>query len=173
MDMFWFLAGVEEQLPELLEDERGWTGVDVDYHPPRVERLWRQLGDIRVYLHRIHYCDPGEALFHPHPWPSAMKVLKGQYKMAVGYGGGDTPPPVAARLLLGPGSEYEMTNQDAWHYVRPTEEGGTVLTLMVTGLPWKLKRWVPKSEAPLKPLSDVARSYMFTEFRFHYPRNGS
>ena len=51
---------------------------------------WR---DCRIYLHRIYPCAPGEALFHPHLWPSAMRILSGEYEMAVGYGAGRVPRP--------------------------------------------------------------------------------
>ena len=69
------LAAVERGLPALLRDEGAWKSLLVDYHPPTVERLWRPWGAGRVYLHRIHPCARAEALFHPHPWPSAMRVL--------------------------------------------------------------------------------------------------
>lgn len=34
-----------------------WNSIDVDYYPPRVERLWLQLGKDRLYLHKIHKTD--------------------------------------------------------------------------------------------------------------------
>ena len=82
------LEAVEQKLPELLRDEAGWNSLFIDYHPPTVERLWRTWGEYRVSLHRIHPCERGTALFHPHPWPSAMRILSGEYEMAVGYGSG-------------------------------------------------------------------------------------
>src|SRR5262245_5320802 len=88
------LRRFEQKLPDLLADPAGWETVDVDYEPPRVERLWRQLEpDVRAFLHRIHPCE--RALFHPHPWPSAVKIVSGTYEMLVGYGAGETPPPLA------------------------------------------------------------------------------
>ena len=95
------LIEVEQALPQLLQDESGWQSVLVDYHPPTVERLWTTWQGFRVYLHRIHPCEREQALFHPHPWPSAMRVLEGDYEMAVGFGAGMEAPPVAALMIAG------------------------------------------------------------------------
>lgn len=159
------LARVEGELPQLLLDEAGWQSVDVDYHPPRVERLWRRWGDHRVYLHRIHPCGREDALFHPHPWPSAMRVLEGEYEMAVGFGAGTTLPPVAALMVTRGDFRYEMTHPDAWHYVRPL--GAPTLSVMVTGRPWD--REAPRSEKPLHPLRPEAAAELLRVFRAWYP----
>ncbi|MCL5996822.1 MAG: hypothetical protein M1546_12315 [Chloroflexi bacterium] len=159
------LYTVEKELPILLQDEGAWKSLYVDYHPPIVERLWLGWREYRVNLHRIHPCGPGEALFHPHPWPSAMRVLVGEYEMAVGYGQGDTPPPIAVLMIASTEFCYEMTEPDAWHYVRPI--GGPTLSLMVTGKPWE--RWSPRSEKPLHPLSAEQRDLIFRFFRARYP----
>lgn len=156
------LSRVEAALPSLLPKRDQWNSVFVDYHPPFVKRLWTPFegGDYRIYLHCILPCERGTALFHPHPWPSAMVVLQGTYEMAIGHGKGDTPPPVAATLMLGPNSRYEMTDPDSWHYVRPI--GEQVLSLMVTGKPWG--RAAPMSATPLHPLSDSSRRSLFASF---------
>jgi hypothetical protein len=146
------LAAVELELPTLLKEIDGWQSLDIDYHPPFVERVWRQWGEFRIALHRIHPCSSAEALFHPHPWPSAMRILSGTYEMAVGYGAGDTPPPIAARFVASGADmdvRYEMTDPDAWHYVRPI--GEPTYSVMLTGRPWA--RIAPQSEHPLKPLA--------------------
>lgn len=158
------LRRVEEVLPELLLDEAGWETLFVDYHPPYVERLWRPWFGYRVYLHRIHPCSVAEALFHPHPWPSAMRIVSGTYEMAVGFGEGEKVPPTAARIILSTGSEYEMTHPDGWHYVRPL--GRPALSLMVTGTPWD--RSSPKSEKALSPLTTAKRDEILKFFREYY-----
>jgi hypothetical protein len=159
------LYAVEQVLPALLLDEGAWRSLYVDYHPPTVERLWRDWKEYRISLHRIHPCPPGEALFHPHPWPSAMRILSGEYEMAVGYGKGETPPPVAALMIAAGDFRYEMTDPDAWHYVRPLR--GPTMSLMVTGQPWE--RWSPKSEKPLHPLDAAACQEILRFFRGRYP----
>jgi hypothetical protein len=148
-------------LPGWLGDVASWESLDIDYHPPRVERLYRAWGVHRVYLHALHPCAPEQALFHPHPWPSAMRVLSGRYEMGVGYGRGEQAPPVAARLVGGPGLEYEMTEPDAWHYVRPVD--GIALSVMLTGQPWG--RPAPRSERPLRPLSRERAQQLLEQFR--------
>jgi hypothetical protein len=109
-------------------------------------------------------CEPGEALFHPHPWPSAMRILEGTYEMAVGHGAGSTAPPIAARIIASGDFRYEMTDPDAWHYVRPI--GRPSLSIMVTGKPWP--RVSPGAGEPLQPLDDARRGVLFDWFRARY-----
>lgn len=87
--MLELLARLKLELPDLLIDDTAWQGFYIDYHLPIVERLWRQWNEYRVYLHRIHPCKSEDALFHPHPWPSAMEIVSGAYEMIVGYGQGN------------------------------------------------------------------------------------
>jgi hypothetical protein len=158
------LHRVETQLPAMLQEEAEWNSLYIDYHPPIVERLWRQWFDFRIYLHRIHPCEAGEALFHPHPWPSAMRVLDGTYEMAVGYGAGEQEPPIAARILLPAGSEYEMTDPHGWHYVRPI--ASPTMSLMIAGKPWN--RPGPKSGKVLNPLAEGQKEAILAFFREYY-----
>jgi len=160
------LLRIETELPSLLLDEAGWRSLDINYHPPRVERLWRSWNAFRVSLHRIHPCDPEDALFHPHPWPSAMRVLDGVYEMAIGYGSGSTPPPVAARIITRGDLRYEMTDIDSWHYVRPIER--PAMTIMVTGRPWDRDAAGAEPTAPLSPLSETTRAEMLAWYREFY-----
>jgi hypothetical protein len=163
------LAALEAELPHLLSSRDGWQSLDINYHPPFVERVWRPWGDFRIALHRIHPCAPEEALFHPHPWPSAMRILAGAYEMAIGYGEGDEPPPIAARLVAA-GEDmnvrYEMTDPDAWHYVRPIE--GPTYSVMITGRPWA--RRAPQSEHPLRPLAEDKIVELLAWYANRYPR---
>lgn len=130
------------ELPALLTSPHGWTGIRIDYHPPFVDRVWRPWRNCRLSIHRIHPCAPEDALFHPHPWPSAMRILAGRYAMNLGYGEGIVAPPVCARAIMIAGASYEMTDRDAWHDVRPL--GGPVLTVMLSGTPWQ-------REMPVEP----------------------
>ena len=120
------------KLMELLEDYSIWHSLDIDYHPPHVERLWCQLGKYRLYLHFIHPCTREQALFHPHPWPSVIHVIEGEYEMGMGYG---TEEPEIFSTILSQGSMYyEMPHRDGWHYVRPTKS--VCSSIMLTGEPW-------------------------------------
>jgi hypothetical protein len=159
------LAAVEHVLPQLLQDESSWRSLYVDYHPPVVERLWILWREYRVSLHRIHPCEREQALFHPHPWPSAMRVLEGDYEMAVGFGAGVETPPVAALMIAQGDFRYEMTHPDSWHYVRPL--GRPSLSVMVTGKPWA--REAPRSSKPLQPLRAAQVAELFRLFRARYP----
>lgn len=155
------LARVKGELPELLIDADAWQSFYINYHPPTVERLWRQWGEYRVYLHKIYPCEPEKALFHPHPWPSAMEVISGRYEMTIGYGEGNNPPPVAAKVVLVAGSTYEMTEINGWHAVRPLNKPS--LSLMVTGPPWN--RWSPSGEIKPGPLTGSEKIILLNHFR--------
>jgi hypothetical protein len=138
--MLEILHRVEENIESLINDHAAWRTKRVDYTPPVVDRVYRDLDldgvNYRIYLHRIHPCD--EAFYHPHPWPSAVRVIgakSSSYEMAVGFGPSDGPPPPhAARLIVKHGMQYEMTHTDGWHYVRVTGEPS--ISLMVSGPVW-------------------------------------
>jgi hypothetical protein len=155
-------------LPDLLRKPDSWQSLFVDYEPPFVERLWTAVtvdGEpYRVFLHRIHPAELDRCLFHPHPWPSAIKILSGTYLMNCGYGPGMEPPPVSMRLKLATGTSYEMAHPDGWHCVSPVGEPSC--SLMVTGAPWtRLSHKPTKTLQPLAP--DVAEN-LLTFFRRAY-----
>ncbi len=158
------LDQVEKELPRLLAEKDQWQSLNINYHPPFVERVYRSWEGYRIYLHKIHPCGPGEALFHPHPWPSAMHILSGKYEMAVGYGSSDTPPPEAVKLIASGDLKYEMTDINSWHYVRPIDE--MAMTLMVTGKPWRRK--APGKNQDLVPLLSEAKEEIIAFFRDYF-----
>lgn len=109
-----------------------WKTLYVDYAPPTVERAWIPYKtDYRLCIHRIHPCDPALALYHPHPWPSAVFMCDGEYEMITGYGDPKgPPPPVSHRFIVKPGTRYEMVDPNAWHAVIPTKKPSISLMLM-------------------------------------------
>lgn len=161
--MLKILAEYEAMLPELLEDASAWSSKCIDYHPPKVERVYRDHGGYRVNLHRTHPCALGEALFHPHPWPSAMLIADGAYRMRVGYGAGVKTPPIAATLILERGTRYEMIDPDAWHDVTPASNT-PAYSLMVTGAPWSRDAPVMPSVV-LPPLEPQAKRSILEFFK--------
>lgn len=143
--MLHILHAAEAKLNELLADTNAWGSKKIDYTPPVVDRLYRDWVvdgvTYRVNLHKVYPCD--EAFFHPHPWPSAVRVLPvpgSTYEMAVGYGAGLDDPPRAMLLRLPGGTEYEMVEPNGWHSVRVV--GAPSYSLMVTGPIWD--RQVPR-----------------------------
>jgi len=163
------LCRVEMELPELLNDSESeaWHSVYIDYHPPFVARLWRPFEDeYRIYLHQIFPCQPGEALLHPHPWPSAMRVMYGVYEMGVGYGDSNNEPPLAATMILCEGAAYEMMNKNSWHYVRPL--GSPAYSVMVTGKPWQ--RESPGTGKVFRELTNLEKSINLNIFRNYYQK---
>lgn len=161
------LAAAEAALPDLIADANGWRSLNIDYHPPKVERLYRDFGDVRINLHRAWPCDPSEALIHPHPWPSAMRLVRGRYRMWIGYGAGLQTPPLAGQVELAAGSTYAMTGEDQWHSVVPL--GAPTLSVMVTGAPWD--RPAPVSPARrLDPLTPEVVQELLMLFGAEYPK---
>ena len=122
------LLHIEQQIPLLLLDLSGWYSLLIDYEKRLVERLWIPYGKYRLYLHYIHPCSIDESLYHPHPSPSAMKIVQGSYLQHIGLGAGATPPPVRQTIFMSAGSSYEMIHPDDCHAIAPL---GQVLYSMI------------------------------------------
>ena len=146
--MIEILKEVEQNLVDLLLNNKLYS-MYIDYHKPYVERIFFYYKEYKVYLHRIHNCeDSNQALFHPHPWESAIKIIKGKYEMGIGHSETSIIPKIDCKLILKKGTIYEMLEPDGWHYVRPISK--TSVSLMVTGK--KNNR-----EMPLKPAQPSSR----------------
>jgi len=144
----------------LRDPSTNWKTLDVLYEEPHVERVWTQLGKERIYLHRIHPCK--RAFFHPHPWPSAVVLLTGQYRMDIGFGSAlGPPPPIAASLDLKAGSGYEMLLQNSWHNVKPY--GGPSLSVMLSGQPWVMPVMQHAQKAVNRYLDDDVKNGIIQE----------
>lgn len=152
----------KDVLPGLLLDtSTSWNTLEVLYEEPRVERLWLQLGDNRLYLHRIHPCK--RAFFHPHPWPSAVLVVSGKYLMEVGKGDRNGPAPAAVMTaIMGPGSAYEMLDPDGWHSVQPLDAPS--YSVMLTGKPWSNTPLSEGQRQTNQPLSIEATKDLLDHF---------
>lgn len=134
--MLQFLKEVELNLPQLLYDKAKNGEIRtmyIDDYKPFVSRIWFPLEDKRVFLHRIEPCNSNvEALWHYHPWESAIKIISGSYEMGIGHSENNQIPSVIdCKLVLTAGCSYEMLEPDGWHYVAPKDWG--VYSLMVTG----------------------------------------
>lgn len=154
------------ELPGLLADPTTpWQSLDVTYEDPHVERVWIQLGEYRVLLHRIHPCE--KPLRHPHPWPSAVRILSGEYRMGVGKLGQDGDAEIAT-IVLTAFSSYEMLHSHAWHSVQPLYKPS--LSVMLTGKPWpKVNGIAHPGTGQNQPLSDARKSDLLQDFRQLFP----
>jgi hypothetical protein len=120
----------------LTSSEQVWKSLDINYYPPRVERLWSTLeinGEkIRVHLHTIHHTFD-TCLYHKHKWPAVIHQLEGQYEMGITYSENEISSddahklPNVARLIIAAGSWYEMNQTDALHYVKPMETSSSIM----------------------------------------------
>lgn len=162
-----------DELPDLLDRPELWGDMHIIYHPPRVERLWLQRGDQRLFLHRIYPCKPDQALWHPHPWPSAVRLLTGRYEHAIAgtasfkdESGFARPTAALSRMVLAAGSEYEMVNPATWHVVRPLDAPS--LSVMLVGPPYRQDAGevptIAKPEARQPGLTPAVRAELFAVF---------
>ncbi len=133
--MIELLNKVEDSLIELLYKNAGnIKTMYIDYHKPYVSRIWfvDEEHDCRIFLHKIAQCEESkEALYHPHKWDSAVRIVSGEYEMGVGHSETNELPKTDCTLILKTGSCYSMTEKDGWHYVSPKKDD--TYTLMVTG----------------------------------------
>lgn len=155
------LHGMEDGLGLLIE-EPGWNSLLIDYETPHVERLWKMVDGYRLCLHRIHPCE--KALYHPHPWPSAVHLLSGTYEMGIGYAEpGATVPVEVARTIYHNGGVYEMIDPRGWHYVKPFNS--PCYSIMVMGPLYPADGTVhPKPTIRQRPLSANAVSELLAKF---------
>ena len=155
------LKSLEPEIKDLLNNPDIWNTLDVDYFPPRVERLWTIYKGYRIFLHTIHPTDK-PCLFHKHRWPAAFKQVSGSYEMGITYSESEIDSdeaynmPSLVRFIVSAGSYYEMTQTDCLHFVNP--QGQTSHSIMIT------KDLYPESEfrkeslnIELKELSDVRK----------------
>jgi hypothetical protein len=121
------LKSLEPFIKDSLYDPSIWNTLDVDYFPPRIERLWTIYEDYRIFLHIIHPTDK-ICLYHKHRWPAAFKQVEGSYEMGITYHIDEVDShiaynlPTLARFIINKGSYYEMTQTDCLHFVRPLND---------------------------------------------------
>ena len=127
------LKVAEKELPYLIKNGI-WYSLDVDYYPPRVERVWCEYAGYRLCIHVMHGTDE-MCLFHKHRWEAAFKLLQGSYEMGLAYVEKEITSEEAynlpfAKFILTKGCYYEMTHTHLAHYVRPI---GNSISLMLSG----------------------------------------
>lgn len=146
----------DDRFKVLLEDPSLWSTKDVDYHPPRVERVWLPINDMRLSLHVIHPCEDGESLIHPHPWESAMYVLPigGLYEHQIGFRSEVAPDvftdTIVCKQIVEGGMYYEMMDPDGIHSVRPISQ--PCFSIMLSGKPI----WLENSSTIQKKLVSLS-----------------
>lgn len=169
-----------EELKKIIKDERFkyllsnpdlWQSKDIDYHPPRVERVWIPINDMRLSLHVIHPCEDGESLVHPHPWESAMYVLPigGIYEHQIGFRSEVSPDvfvdTIVCKQIVRGGMYYEMMDPDGVHSVRPLIQ--PVFTIMLSGKPiWQENVCVVQKK--LVSLSDERKKEILLTFKNYF-----
>ena len=125
---------------EKWEDQ--WDSLVINKRKPHTHRVHRMFGNRRVCLHRFSPCEDEDVFSHPHGWPAAFLVLKGEYIHTLGcsntLSGDDAhaEPRFIYREVVRPYSMYEIVNPFTWHRVQPTE---TTYTIMMNGAEFEHK----------------------------------
>lgn len=164
--MIKILKEIESNLSSLIQDAINNNTLKtkyIDYHDPYVSRIYFPYGKYRIFLHKIHPCKSStDALYHPHPWVSAVKICKGSYEMGIGHSSTTDIPETDCTVILSEGSYYEMLNPDAWHYVFSDKD--VVYTLMVTGEPNGRKMPIEPTkefnELPKEEIDDILKNIL-------------
>lgn len=160
--MIKLLKQIEENLPILIhpDNQHNWKSLEITYEEPHVWRLWIPIllenNYYRLCIHKIFKCKNSNPLYHPHDWPSAMKILNGIYIMNVGVENA-----ILSTVELCSGSYYEMSNFKSFHSVNPQTD--SVLSLMLMGNFYCNRLPFPKPSEKQKSLSDDMRESMFLE----------
>ena len=138
------------------------SSLAVRYHKPYVDRISvilnnKPCGYNRIYFHKIYPCTLDEALYHPHPWPSLVHIVKGGYDHQIG-----TKNEIICSQFLEKDSLYIMENKKAWHRVAPREEA---LSMMLVKDLWEDPEPFEKPKEKQRELTDeeffdVVKSFM-------------
>jgi hypothetical protein len=171
---------VESNIGKILSLADAMQTSRIIHDEPEVWRVWWQLGDIRVALHKIMPCD--ECFFHPHPWPSVIRCLKGGYTHRIGLYNGPkadvealTPDHIQAfsdtlvpmTTTISAGDSYLMPDIRQFHQVSTS---AVSYSLMIMGLPYfpgatrRFSRKVPDhnitlTQEQINDIMGVTKSY--------------
>ena len=119
---------------KLLGETDKWNSLIINKRKPHTYRIFTQIGENRVCLHKFDTCSSSESFPHPHPWPGAFIILHGAYRMKLGKSKDRaTDPEWVSELIMGPGSAYEIVDPLVWHTVTPLK---TTYTIMMNGPEW-------------------------------------
>lgn len=131
---------LQELLPEILDSihnslyHKGvndWDSLVINRRKPHTTRAFRMFGENRVCLHRFEPCEEEDCFSHPHPWPGAFLMLKGEYIHTVGCTnfliGKKKHVQWLFREIVRPYSMYEITNPFVWHGVHPLKQTWTIM----------------------------------------------
>lgn len=181
--MIEFLKEIERDviIDILKEPIEKFKTILIDYEHPYVERLQYDLEDgYKLSFHNIHPCESPQSLYHPHPWPSAIHVLRGNYEMGIAYSeneehykqvnatgifNDDIKLNEVCKISTYSDFYYEMVNRNGWHYVRPIECES--MSVMLMGPKWYDGS---KPTRPLQPLSIERALELQSEFLYYYNR---
>lgn len=152
-------------LVEMLKTPSIWKSLDINYHPPRVDRLYADYNGYRICLHKIYWCKKEAALYHTHPWEAAFHILDGKYETGLGYSETADEPNVISTIISKGEMYYEMTDPNAWHYVKPLHSNDWCYSIMLIGDKFENPNpSVKKPDKELKPLSDEKKMSLLHSF---------
>lgn len=158
-------------LLDLLRKPEVWKSLDINYHPPHVERLYTFYGDYKISLHKIYSCKKQDALLHPHPWKAAFHILDGVYETGIGFSDTKEVPKEMSTFITYGEAYYDMTTPNIWHYVRPRRKNDWCYSVMLSSKPYtddEMNPAVAKSSKSLKELSQEKIDSLLRSFLVLY-----
>jgi hypothetical protein len=106
---------------------------------------------------------------HHHKWIGAFHVLRGSYELGLGWETslrGHPGPPVAATVVLRPGTYYAMEHTDVWHHAFVLED--TLTTCLVLRDPRGIFREEPPMRHVVLPMSAEEAERMLDLYKPHF-----
>jgi hypothetical protein len=157
--------------------------VKILHDEPEVHRIWWELGEVRIAIHRIFPCKEKSCFFHPHPWPSAVECIQGGYTHRVAMYNGPREDVFSLQshqlenfsnnltqmeMNVVKGFSYYMPDIRQFHQVDVERES---YSIFISGLPYfegatkQFSRSMPVgntqlTELEMQPLLNVAKRYL-------------
>lgn len=155
---------IRHMLLDEIRDEHvdKWKSLDVLYHLPRVERLFKEVvirgRHYHVSLHPIHPVEnAADCLMHFHPWNYACKIIHGGYEMGTGYGSPFEAAPTDICIeYKSKGSIYRFPSPWWWHYVCP--KGDISWSITLTQSPPFPKNFIPQQQYDLSANRQIEKA---------------
>lgn len=112
-----------------------WDSLIINRRKPHTTRVFTQLNEYRICLHRFEAASKSDCFAHPHGWPSAVLILDGAYWQEIGISKDlHSEPEWIYEENLQDGSSYSISNNRVWHKVVPYR---TTYTIMINGKPFE------------------------------------
>ncbi len=154
------LVNAEELILHLIHNV-AYKTVNILHDEPQVWRIWWEVENTRIALHKIFPCvNPDDCFFHPHPWPSAIRCLKWWYVHYVWSYNWDpqvlntlssqeledfSKGIIRTETSVSSGDYYLMNDIRQFHQVSANSESFSIMVMGNPYFPWATKQFSRKT----------------------------